>query len=152
MLDAGAFRDRIPTSPYDLSEYAREQTGPASWSAHPEESGARSAEDDESWGGGEKESGAREALSTWALSEHCEPYSARTTELLSNIGPSDVPFINIPRRHAAEVLDDRETLIMAAVDGRATCAMLLDTIALPPGDVLAILCNLCARGFLVLGE
>jgi len=29
-------RERMPTSPYDLSEFARLHTGPSSWSAEPE--------------------------------------------------------------------------------------------------------------------
>jgi len=33
----GAARDKLPTVPCDLSEYARRETGPQSWSAASEE-------------------------------------------------------------------------------------------------------------------
>jgi hypothetical protein len=34
---SGKTRDRLPTVPCDLSEYARRETGPQSWSAATEE-------------------------------------------------------------------------------------------------------------------
>ena len=130
MLGQDAFRDRFRTSPHDLSEYAREQTGPASWSAHPD----------------------ADALSRWALAEHDDPHAARTTELLRRISPLDVPFITVRRADAEQILGHREAFVLSSIDGRSTCEMLVDTIDLPPGDVLAILCNLCARGLVVLGD
>lgn len=128
MLALDSFRDPFPTSPYDLSEYAREHTGPASWSAHPD----------------------AEALSSWALAEHGEPYCVQTTNLLSCIGPLDVPSLAVPRGDVAEVVGHREAFVLASIDGRSTCEMLLDVIDLPPGELLTILCNLCARGFVSL--
>ncbi len=130
MLGLDTVRDRLPTSPHDLSDYAREQTGPSSWSAHPE----------------------AEALSSWALAEHDDPYCARTTDLLTCIAPLDVPFLTVACADAAQVLGHREAFVMASIDGRSTCETLLDMIDLPPGEVLGILCNLCARGFVALGN
>ncbi|MDB4937277.1 MAG: hypothetical protein JWP87_4249 [Labilithrix sp.] len=130
MLGLEAFRDRFATSPHDLSDYAREHTGPTSWSAHPD----------------------ADALSTWALAEHDDPYCARTTDLLSSISPLDVPHITVRYQDAAQVVGHREAFVMASIDGRSTCEKLVDMIDLPPGDVLAILCSLCARGLVVLGQ
>ena len=130
MLRLDSVRDRLPTSPHDLGEYAREHTGPLSWSAHPD----------------------AEALATWALAEHGEPSCARTTTLLSNIAPLDVPFLTVRCADAAQVVGHREAFVMASIDGLTTCEALVDTIDLPAGDVLEILCNLCARGLVVLGE
>lgn len=130
MLGLETFRERLPTSPHDLSEYAREQTGPASWSAHPN----------------------AEALSTWALAEHDDPCFARTTDLLSRISPLDVPFVTVSCADAAQIVGHREAFVLASIDGRSTCEMLVDMIDLPPGDVLDILCSLCARGLVVLGQ
>jgi hypothetical protein len=130
MLGLDTFRDRLPTSPHDLSEYARDQTGPASWSAHPD----------------------ADELSTWALAEHDDPYCARTTDLLSSISPLDVPYVIVRCEDAAQVVGHREAFVMASIDGRSTCEMLVDMIDLPAGDVLAILCSLCARGLVVLGD
>jgi hypothetical protein len=130
MLGLDTVRDRLSTSPHDLSEYAREQTGPASWSARPD----------------------AEVLSRWALADHDDPYCARTTDLLSSISPLDVPHVNVRYADAAQVVGHSEAFVMASIDGQSTCEMLVDTIALPPGEVLAILCGLCARGLVVLGD
>jgi len=130
MLALDASRDPFPTSPYDLSEYPREHTGPASWYAHPD----------------------AEALSTWALAEHGEPYCAKTTDLLSCIAPLDVPFLAVACAEVAQVVGHREAFVLASIDGRSNCEMLLDLIDLPPGEILTILCNLCARGFVGLGR
>lgn len=144
MLGLDTVRDRLPTSPHDLSEYAREQTGPSSWSAHP----GRVTHTTRAL---ESRSEA-EALSSWALAEHDDPYCARTTDLLTCIAPLDVPFLTVACADAAQVLGHREAFVMASIDGRSTCETLLDMIDLPPGEVLGILCNLCARGFVVLGN
>jgi hypothetical protein len=44
--DAAPARDRMPTLPYDLSEYAWLHTGPASWTAEPMEAGHANADHD----------------------------------------------------------------------------------------------------------
>jgi hypothetical protein len=44
--DAAPARDRMPTLPYDLSEYAWLHTGPASWTAEPMKTGLDDADHD----------------------------------------------------------------------------------------------------------
>jgi len=126
--DAPRFRDRLPTLPHDLSEYAREQTGPSSWSAEHD----------------------AEALSAWALAAHDDPLCARMTELLVDISPSDVPVVAVAVRDAARVLGHREAFVLASIDGTSTVEMMLDVVDLPAGEVLAIVCDLCARGIVTL--
>jgi hypothetical protein len=124
MLGLETFRDRLPTSPHDLSQYAFEQTGPASWSARPD----------------------ADALSAWALEAHDDPFCARTTDLLVEISPDDVPHVTLAPEEIAQRVNHREAFVVASIDGQSTCAMLVDVVDLPSGEVLAILCNLCARG------
>jgi len=126
--DAPRFRDRLPTLPHDLSEYAREQTGPSSWSAEHD----------------------AEALSAWALAAHDDPHLSRMTELLVDVSPCDVPLVAIAVRDAVRVLGHREAFVLASIDGSSTVEMLLDVVDLPAGDVLAIVCDLCARGIVTL--
>ena len=133
MLDANAVtsekaRDRLPTLPYDLTEYARESTGPASYSAHPQ----------------------ADLLAAWALDGHVDPTYARATDLLVDISPEDVPFVARDLARApdelARVLSHRESFVVASIDGQSTLDALAYTVDLPAGEVLAIICNLCARG------
>jgi hypothetical protein len=128
MLGLDTFRDRLPTSPHDLSEYAVQQTGPSSWSARPD----------------------AEALSAWALEAHDDPFCARTTDLLIDIAPEDVPQVAMAPEEIAQRVNHREAFVVASIDGQSNCAMLVDVVDLPSGEVLAILCNLCARGLVSL--
>lgn len=121
MLDTRTPRDRLPTLPCDLSEFARDNTGPLSWSTHPN----------------------AELLSSWALGD---PASASMTELLSEIGPDDVPRVVA----APSELSPREAAVVSAIDGRSTLERMVDTIDLPAGELLEIVCSLCARGLIVL--
>jgi hypothetical protein len=129
MLDANAVtsepaRDRLPTLPYDLTEYARESTGPASYSAHPQ----------------------ADLLAAWALDGHVDPTYARATDLLVDISPEDVPFVAFAPDELAHVLGHREAFVVASIDGQSTLDALAYTVDLPAGEVLAIICDLCARG------
>lgn len=128
MLDSEAFRDRLPTSPHDLSEYARDQTGPSSWSADPRVA----------------------SLSAWALEAHDDPMCARTTELLVEISPLDIPRVVVAGEQVAEVVSHREAFVIASIDGASTLETLVGSLDLPPGEVLEILCRLCARGIVAL--
>ena len=125
---AERFRDRLPTLPHDLSEYARVLTGPASFSAHPQ----------------------AEELSAWALEDHLDPMFAKTTDLLVDISPADVPHVVLAPEEVAQLVSHREAFVVAAIDGHSTLETMSDTVDLPSGEVLAIICNLCARGILEL--
>jgi hypothetical protein len=138
MLDANAVsdagfhceptRDRLPTLPYDLAEYARESTGPASYSAHPQ----------------------ADLLAAWALDGHVDPSFARATDLLIDISPEDVPFVPAAAEELASLVTHREAFVVASIDGQSTLDALAYTVDLPAGEVLAIICNLCARGIVEL--
>ena len=117
-------RDRLPTLPFDLTEYARESTGPASYSAHPQ----------------------ADLLAAWALDGHVDPSFARATDLLIDISPEDVPFVPIAADELAGLVNHREAFVVASIDGQSTLDALAYTVDLPAGEVLAIICNLCARG------
>lgn len=117
-------RDRMPTLPYDLTEYARESTGPASYSAHPQ----------------------ADLLAAWALDGHVDPSFARATDLLVDISPEDVPFVPVAAEELAGLMNHREAFVVASIDGQSTLDALAYTVDLPAGEVLAIICNLCARG------
>lgn len=92
-----------------------------------------------------------DALSAWALEGHDDPLRARMTELLAGVSPADVP------RLAAEVDDQaddalsaQEAFVLASIDGASTLERLVDTIVLPAGEALEIVCRLCARGIVTL--
>jgi len=121
-------RDRLPTLEFDLTEYARESTGPASYSAHPQ----------------------ADLLSAWALEGHVDPSFARTTDLLVDISPEDVPFVSIAAEELAHLVSHREAFVVASIDGQSTLDALAYTVDLPAGEVLAIICTLCARGIIEL--
>jgi len=124
----GPSRDRLPTLPYDLTEYARESTGPASYSAHPQ----------------------ADLLAAWALDGHVDPSFARATDLLVDITPEDVPFVVLAPDEVAPLVSHREAFVVASIDGQSTLDTLAYTADLPAGEVLAIICNLCARGIVEL--
>lgn len=126
--DAPPPRDRLPTLPEDLSEYAWIHTGPPSWSedhlsdhdedvVHAETASEQSALDD------------------------------ITAGLLVDLWHSDVPNLVTS---VEMVVDEREARILSLVDGRATIGTLLEMSGLPTPDVLGIMCELCARGVITL--
>ena len=123
-----SFRDRLPTLPYDLSEYARNETGPSSWSAH------RDAE----------------ALSAWALEAHDDPMNAAVTDLLVDLSPTDVPRVAMTLEQVARLVTHREAFVVASIDGQSTLEMMIAGMdRARSGEVLGVLCNLCARGIVV---
>jgi hypothetical protein len=123
---AEPYRDRMATRPHDLSEYARVVTGPASFSAHPQ----------------------ADRLAAWALDAHLDPTFARTTDLLVDISPTDIPHVMLPADEIARLVSHREAFVVASIDGHSTLETIPDTVDLPSGEVLAIICHLCARGIL----
>ena len=125
---AEPLRHRMPTLPHDLTEYARVLTGPTSYSAHPQ----------------------AELLSAWALDDHVDPTFATTTDLLVEISPTDVPRVLLAADEIAHLVSHREAFVVASIDGESTLDTIPDNVDLPRGEVLAIICNLCARGILAL--
>lgn len=118
----------MPTLPYDLSEYARTQTGPSSWSAH------RDAE----------------ALSAWALEAHDDPHHAAVTGLLVDLSPTDVPRVAMTLEQVGRLVSHREAFVVASIDGQSTLEMMIAGMdRARSGEVLGVLCNLCARGIVV---
>lgn len=130
MLDTDGFRGRLPTFPHDLSEFAREQTGPASWSAHPD----------------------ADALSAWALEAHDDPTRALVTELLVDICTTDIPRVVMSAVDVARLVNHREAFVVASIDGDSTLEMLVDMVDLPTGELLEIICSLCARRIVALAR
>jgi hypothetical protein len=121
------FRDRLPTIPHDLSEYALAETGPSSWSAE------------------------RDAAAPlpWASEE--DPFRDMTTGHLLDVRPGDVPYIALTTRElTARMLDAREAFVVSLLDGTSTLDALLDAAELQEPELLAIVCDLCARGIITL--
>lgn len=128
MTAAPSFRDRLPTLPHDLSEFARDNTGPSSWSAHPD----------------------AEMLSAWVLEAHDEPAYTASNALLVDLLPTDVPRLLVTGQRAAAVVSHREAYVIASIDGHSTIDMLLDVVDLHAGEVLAIVCELASRGIVAI--
>ena len=109
--EAPPVRDRLPTIPHDLSEYARAETGP-------------------------------ELLR--------DPLSALTSGPLIDLWPSDVPSVIGPPRAYAERVDHREAFVLSLLDGESSLEELAAAADLPGAELLAIICELCARGIVAL--
>jgi hypothetical protein len=86
-----------------------------------------------------------DAFTAWSLAGHVDPAPIRAIGLLAAIGPADVPRLVATTAELAG-LRGREAEVARAVDGRATVEALLDALDAPTGEVLAALCDLCARG------
>jgi hypothetical protein len=113
LYEATPVRERLPTIPHDLSEYARIQTGPS-----PE--------------------------------VHDDPLHAMTSGPLVDVWPTDVPCVTgTAAQHVAQ-LDHREAFVLSMLDGESSLASMLEAVDLPGAEVLAIVCDLCARGIVTL--
>jgi hypothetical protein len=110
-------RDRLPTLPQDLSEYARLACGPRSWTAEPE-FGELSA----------------------------DPFDDIEAGPLLGVRPSDIPRLAASIDDFATKFEHREKFILDLLDGDANVEQILDIAGLPFAEALAILCDLCARG------
>jgi hypothetical protein len=113
-------RDRLPTLQIDLSEYARENCGPDSWSAVDTPDPALDESDMVSGPllGVRRSDVPRVALST----EECFDHG----------------------------LDHRAGFILSLLDGCSNVETVLDVAGLPEQETLEVLCDLCARGIVTL--
>ncbi|MBX3213662.1 MAG: hypothetical protein KF850_16610 [Labilithrix sp.] len=120
--DAPPPRDRLPTLPEDLSEYAWIHTGPPSWSDG--DGGAIAA--------AQPASSARGDVAGAPLVDfwHC-----------------DVPKVVA---YVESVADPCEARVLELLDGRATIGVLLETSGLALPDLLGPLGELYARGVVAL--
>ena len=117
-------RDRLPTLPCDLREYARIHTGPASWSAASDH--------------------LLDALSTEALDALFEDIESGP---LVGVNRADVPRVAVCVFEPMEArMTHAEAFVFALIDGRSAVEDLLVVAGMPPSEVLAALCSLCARG------
>lgn len=121
-------RDRAPTVPFDLTEYARLETGPLSWTA---------ANDDSTF-------------SAWVKDSDQDGLCARTTQLLVTIAPTDIPRVASTPPHLLVRLTLREAFVVASIDGESTLETILDLLDMPAGEALTIVCELCAAGVIAL--
>ena len=128
--EAPPTRDRLPTLPEDLSEYAWIHTGPPSWSDGLAAAAPVAVETSD---------GATGAQSS-ALDD-------ANAELLVDLWHSDVPRVVA---YVEAVVDANEARILSLVDGHTTIGMLLETSGLALPDMLGALCELCARGVITL--
>ncbi|MBX3264610.1 MAG: hypothetical protein KF782_33370 [Labilithrix sp.] len=117
-------RDRLPTLPEDLSEYAWIHTGPPSWS--------------------DGDRGAASASAPVAVASALDDAGAG---LLVDFWHSDVPKVVA---YVESVADPSEARVLELLDGRATIGVLLETSGLALPDVLGPLSELCARGVVAL--
>jgi hypothetical protein len=122
MLDHPPPRDRLPTIPYDLSEYAREQTGPSSWSAQSD-----------------------------APPLHDDPLRGLASGQLLDVSPSDIPSVApMHMEEEARRIDHREAFVLSLIDGQSTVGDILERVGSPDAEALGVLCDLCARGVITL--
>lgn len=128
--EAPPSRDRLPTLPEDLSEYAWIHTGPPSWSQEPVAEALESFE-------------AVEAFEASEPGDEPSVLDDITAGLLVDLWHSDVPHIVAP---VTTVVDESEMRILSLMDGETTIGTLLETSGLPLADLLGSLCELCARG------
>ena len=120
--EAPPSRDRLPTLPEDLSEYAWIHTGPPSWS---------------------REAAASEALEASPPGDEPSALDTITAGLLLDLWHSDVPHIVAP---VTTVVDESELRLLSLMDGETTIGTLLESSGLPLANLLGSLCELCARG------
>ncbi|MBX3204746.1 MAG: hypothetical protein KF764_06740 [Labilithrix sp.] len=133
-------RDRLPTLPMDLSEFAWIHTGPPSWSDGAGDETAACPSELDSPGVGLASSSAHDVVAT-------EPHDGVDVEALVDLWHSDVPSVVAD---AESVFDPSEARILELVDGRASVGTLLETSGLLLPDLLGSLGELCARGVLAL--
>jgi hypothetical protein len=107
---------------FDLSDFALENTGPDSWSAKQDEP----PDDDDV---------------RWQIA----------TGPLVDVWPCDVPCVALtPEERGERLLDHREAFVLSLLDGQSSVSSMLDMESLPAGELLGILCDLCARGLVTL--
>jgi hypothetical protein len=125
-------RDKLPTLPEDLSEYAWIHTGPPSLSDDPMAA---------YWERDPFPSKPPEAF------EHAGTLDELLAGSLVDLWHSDVPYVVAD---APAVLDEREARILARMDGNATVGDLTGSSGMPVADVLGLISELCSRGVVTL--
>jgi hypothetical protein len=118
-------RDRLPTMPEDMSEYAWLNTGPQSWSNEPAHEELLPSDD--------------------LIDEEDDDEVA--AGLLVDMWHGDVPRVIAER---VTEIDEREAHVLSLMDGRSTVGMMLVTSVLSVRDIVATLCELRARGVVTL--
>jgi hypothetical protein len=113
-------RERLPTLPHDLSEYARQETGPDSWSA---------------------------SADTRPWDEVVEPVRIEAGPMIE-VRKTDVPRV-VAKLLEIATLEPRERAVISALDGRKSLGTILRAWALPEAEVIEVLCELFARGLVV---
>lgn len=78
------------------------------------------------------------------------PLSVKTAALLADVSPLDVPRLKVSRERASSRLDRDQALVLSCVDGSSSLEEMVDRLGLPTGEVLEIVCGLCAHGVLEL--
>jgi hypothetical protein len=117
-------RDRLPTLPFDLTEYARIHTGPESWSAH-----------------------ADHVLDELGADFVDALFDEMASGPLVGIHGTDVPHVAVcVTEPDVSPMTDEESIVFGLIDGRSCVEDLLAIAGMPPAEVLAAFCTLCARG------
>lgn len=119
--------EKLATLAIDLTEFAREHTGPLSWSAHPD----------------------AESLAAWALADHDAALGAPAWDV--DVSSEDVPRERpgAPERAKAS-LTHRERFVLAAVDGVSALGVMVDVLGLATDEVLRAVDKLIAIGLVEL--
>jgi hypothetical protein len=136
-------RDRLPTLPHDLREYAWIHTGPPSVAAERAERASRTPAAPVAR---HRESHVRELEP--AVEDAIDAMDSIETGLLVDLWHSDVP--RVASGGTTSCTDHREAFVLSLLDGASTVGSLLEIADLPVAEVLAILCDLCARGVVTL--
>jgi hypothetical protein len=137
--------DRRPTIPCDLADYAWLHTGPAS-------DVVVLADDDLIWDSlaTEERTPAPPALYEPAMLFCAGSVDELTTDLLIDLWRRDVPRLPDDEDVAIVGIDAIEEHMLALIDGRASVGALVDRSGIDPDDFVDRLCDLSARGIVVL--
>lgn len=76
--------------------------------------------------------------------------AVKTAALLADVSPDDVPRLAMSLERAAALLDREQAFVLSCVDGSSSLEDMLQAVGLPTGEVLEIVCSLCAHGVLAL--
>jgi len=137
-----ATRDRMPTIPCDLSEYARLHTGPDEELGDFFDEGLFLA-------GISPDEVTPAPLGSYepAMFFQAGAVDELTTDLLIDLWRSDVPRLSAPEA----ILDgDVEAWLVSMIDGCSTVGSLIERSGLGAEDFVDRLCDLCARGIVTL--
>ena len=146
-------RDKLPTLPCDLTEYAWDHTGPESWSAAPpveivelDSEELKFLDDYEPFDIEVEDPDDLEEALDFSIDED----SCIAGPLIGVRGSSVPRATHAPSDYPRLELDQREELILSLIERCSSVNELLDTSGLPESETLAILCDLCAREIVML--